>query len=236
MALEANHSLSQNDAALSHILSDVDRKRAFRRARRHSFFVRILRVLLPLCALAFMGLYFTTSGISLSFGDIEARVESVEIKDGEFKMVNPRLEGFTKAKGKYLVVADSAVQSVTHPERVKLIAIDAQITDPEKGWSRVLAEKGTFNTKKEFLQLKGDITVTSSNGMSGKLQVADIDMKAQTIVSKSPVLINMLNGNVRANEMHVQAKTKRIFFSKGVRVHILKRPDKEKAKEKNQAR
>lgn len=212
------------------VRSDSDRALAFRQAARHSRFVRVMRKGLPAVALAMLALYFVSSRLSFSFGGLEASVGSIELNRDSLRMVNPKLEGADKKKGSYVITADFAEQNVKTPSLIELNAIKAELNSPTKGWSRLSAEKGKYDTKSEQLVIENDIRIATSSGMSGLLQHAAIDMKAQTLKSDAPVAFDLVNGTVRAAGMELQSSERILTFRGNVRVHIKKLPDKGRPK------
>lgn len=209
--------------------SDGEQERAFRAAERHSRMVRLLRRSLPVCAVLALGLYLVTGQFSLSIGDMEASVDRVEVSRESLKMVNPKLQGFDKKNGAYVIRADYAEQSVSSPDLIKLNAIRADMNNKDKGWSKLIAKGGVFDRKAEKLTIEGDIRISTSNGMSGRLDSAVIDMKSQTMKSDKPVEFDLVNATVRGQTMDMVSSDRKIFFRGAVKVHIRKRPDKQTA-------
>lgn len=204
-------------------MTEAERLRALRRAQRHSILVRVLRVTLPVCAVLVAGAYFYTSKISFNFNGGKASVERVEFASDQLKMINPKMEGFSEEAGKYLVQADQALQNVKTPSLINLTAISAKITNEDNSWSNMRAKAGVFETKKELLDLSGGIEITTNSGMSAALSSARVNMKKQLITSAKPVVVNMLNGEMRAQTMALETKKRNAHFAGNVQVH-LKRP------------
>lgn len=219
MAVGAEHSVSAARPP-----AREDRRAVFERARRHSRLVRVLRVAFPLCALAILGLYFFSTGLTVAIGDMEASVSRVEIDKDRLRMVDPKMEGVTEDQGAYTVTADFAEQEIANPNIVHLTEVRARLDSSSQEWTRLTAPQGVFNTRKEMLELTGDIKVTSSSGMTTHLTRADIDMRAQHAVSDEPVLVEGLNGTINAETMEVRFEERAVIFRGNVRVHTYKRP------------
>ncbi len=207
-----------------------NRVKAIATARRHSRRVRLLRLLLPLCAAAVLGLYFVSSKLSLSLGDMEASVGDVKISRDSLRMINPKLEGATKDAGTYKLTADYADQDITNMQTLRLHAVSAQLTQPKDAWSKLTAPKGTFDTKKESLELYGGIQIATSSGMTAKLDRAAIDLKTHIIRSEVPVEVEAKEGKLTARTLEIKAAEKRILFAGDVRVHVVRgrKPDQAK--------
>lgn len=207
-----------------------DRVKAIATARRHSRMVRILRLMLPICALATLGLYFLSSKISISIGDMQASVGDVQLSRDSLRMINPKLEGVTQDDGAYELTADYAEQEVGNMQTLRLHVVKAELSQPKDAWSKLTAPKGTFDSKKESLELYGGINISTSTGMTAKLERADIDLKTQVISSKVPVEVEATEGTLTAQTLEIKTTQKRILFSGDVRVHI-DRAAKDKAAE-----
>ncbi len=232
MTSEAHHpfAFSRRDFLKSPSLSE--RKNSLKRARSHSRLVSRLRIALPILAVCVGGLYFISPKLHVSIGNMDASVASVVIEKGNLRMVNPRLEGANKKKGIYVVTAKYAEQSIADPDIIRLTEIKAEMIDAKKGWSRLSAPKGKFETKTEKLQLIGDIRVAQSTGMIAHLKQADVDMKAQIVISKVPVAITFPNGVLDALAMNLNVPNSEVVFEGDVRVHLEqeKKPGPAKAK------
>ena len=63
--------------------------------------------------------------------------------------------------------------------------------------------------------------------MNADLDAADLNMKEHSIVSKSPVVVEMTTGRVKANKMVIDTKKRTILFNGAVRVHISRNPSKQ---------
>jgi lipopolysaccharide export system protein LptC len=225
MAVGAEHSV-----ASARPTGRSERRAVFQRARRHSRLVRLLRVVFPLCAVAILGLYFFSSGLTVAIGDMEASVSSVEIDKDRLRMVDPKMEGVTEDKGAYRVTAEYAEQEIANPNIVHLSEVRARLDNPSQGWIRLTSPQGVFDTNKEMLELTGDIKVSSSSGMTSHLTRAELDMSARRAVSDEPVLVEAMNGTINAESMELLFEERRVIFRGDVRVHIFKRPPETKQK------
>lgn len=196
------------------------RARAFRRARLHSLWVRILRVVLPVFAVAALGLYFVEARLRIGIGNGTASADAVQLSGDDLKMVNPRFEGFTDDKGRYVVTAKGARQDLQHTDLVNLETVQARLTQPDSSWANVTANKGRYSTKSQVLVLAGNIVMTTSDGMRAKLSVAEVDTRKQRLFSRQPVLVETANGTVRSQEMEVLAEERRVVFTRQVVAHL----------------
>lgn len=208
----------QNGAAAP----QVDRRRAFRRARLHTVLVRLCKVLFPACALASFGFYAFDPGnkLAISVGGLTG---AVEISSKDLRMVNPQYDGYTADNAHYVVAAATAIQQFGKPDDVGLEKIDAKLEQPDGSTAHLVATSGHFQTKTEVLKLFAGVTVTTSSGMKAELAAADIFFKDKRLVSASPVQIIMPNGTVKAIGLEMLGEAKRVKFLADVTAHLVPR-------------
>ena len=204
------------------VRSAEENERAFSRAALHSRNVAILRKVLPVVAVLVLATYFISTRLSVTVGGVTASVTGVEVNDGNLRMVNPTLKGVDKKNGAYVVSADYADQDMKNPKLIKLHAIKAELTTDQKGWSRMQAVRGLFNSDSERLVMQDDIRVSTSSGVTGKLTHASLNMKSQILRSHQPVAFDLPSGTVRARALRLNSVDKTLLFRGKVRVHIIK--------------
>ena len=121
-------------------LMPSDRSKFFRKIRRHSFWVRILRLLLP-----FLGLGAVAALVIIPSFIPKIGVEGFELDPGmtlsfngsSILMNNPKLSGFGDDGQSYEVKADSASQSILLPGLINLNGLFAKITLDDGTWADV---------------------------------------------------------------------------------------------------
>jgi lipopolysaccharide export system protein LptC len=204
------------------VRSAEEHEQAFQRARQHSRIVAVLRKSLPVIAALVMATYFISTRLNISVGGVTASVSGVEVNDGNLRMVNPTLKGMDKKNGSYVVSADYADQDMKNPKMIKLHAIKAELITDQKGWSRMQAVRGLYNSDTGRLIMQDDIRVSTSSGVTGKLSQASLETKGQIIRSHQPVGFDLPNGTVRASALTMRSPEKMLLFRGKVHVHILK--------------
>jgi len=125
-------------------LSEDERARAFRAARRHSILVKVLRVCLPIAAVGVVSLFFIPTQLSFEIDGATASLDGVAIESGNLKMVNPTLSGVHDDYGRYDIRADTATQKVETPNKVVLQDISGTLVSPEDDITR-LSGDGAFH-------------------------------------------------------------------------------------------
>ena len=199
-------------------LPRIDGKR-WRASRRHSFIVKVLRIVLPVIALAIVAaMFISTRSLPTGVGDLS--IEEIGLDGTTLTMKNPRLTGFTKNSAAYEVVADKALQDLTNPKVVTLQGIDGTITEQDGRQINIKAREGVFDSDREFLTLDKQIVVRSNEGHTAYLRAAEVDMKAGTVISNDPIRIEVLEGWVRARRMVISERGENFKFTGRVRMTI----------------
>jgi LPS export ABC transporter protein LptC len=203
------------------LLGDVDRDRAFRRARLHSLLVRTLRVGLPIFALGLCTYYGVSLKLAMGgIGGVTMSAPPTLTSEG-MAMSNPRYEGFNKDGGKFVVMAKTATQDLRDRNApVKLAGISGQLLQPDKTVTNLKAKLGSFDSKQNQLELYDGIEITSQTGMRASLTRATVLTKEQRIVSREPVMVEMATGSVSGRQMEIDQKTRQVSFLDGVAARV----------------
>ncbi|MEO1281177.1 MAG: LPS export ABC transporter periplasmic protein LptC [Pseudomonadota bacterium] len=188
------------------------RKRAFARARRNTSFVRILRRLMPIGAIALVVVYVGSAFRNFEFTSGLPALPIPQITTKDLTMNNPRYSGFTNDGGSYDVAAKTARQDFSKKNRIELAGITGTLTDASKVVTKLKADTGVFATQTSVLDLAGNIAVVATNGMAADLSQARIDTKAGTITSTEPVRVQMNENRIDAKTLEVQQKKKTAVF------------------------
>ena len=154
--------------------------RAFRKARRHSRWVRFAKVAIPLGALIGM------AGVGVvAYYDPFRKIEnlsfgSIGVSGTNVTMESPKLTGFKNDNRPYEVTASEATQDVRRPDLVNLKNLKARIvTDERGGVARLKAASGVLDTKREQMRLRDDIVVTTDSGHEVKLRSAFVRLQGR---------------------------------------------------------
>lgn len=204
-------------------MSRGDSERAFRAARRHSRLVRFLRIALPLAVVFIMiGMSLLTWFNPLRMlATLPVNVDDLVVSGSKITMEQPRVNGFTKDQRAYEFTAKAAAQDLTKPDIVELKSINAKVEMQDKSTMTMIADTGVYDTKKEMLQLVGNILLTSTNGNTGKLTEATVDVRKGNVVSDRPVELEMLQGILNANRLEVVDSGTLIRFHGGVSMVLM---------------
>ena len=195
---------------------------AFRAARRHSRYVRLLRVAVPaLVAAAVIALsaatWFSPARL-LAKLPTGGSLGSVGISGSKITMQLPRLEGYTRDSRPYQLTAKTAAQDLLKPDNVELSEIRTKMETADKAIVEMTAATGLYHSKADQLILRENIVIKSTAGYEGHLTEAVVDMRSGHIVSDKPVEVKLLNGILTANRLAVEGEL--IRFDGGVTLNM----------------
>ncbi len=199
--------------------SDKD-STVFRAAERHSRRVRFLKFALPAAALLGAAVFSWFTFFSTSSVPSNISLDNAGIEDGKLVMTNPKLDGFTKDKLPYKMSAVRALQEVGNSNVISLEGIDAEIPLGTELRAQVKAKSGVFDNANRQLTLDSDISLTTSDGITARLQSADIDIAGNSMSTDQPVSINNSNSQITADSMQITESGKVMTFEKRVRLVI----------------
>jgi lipopolysaccharide export system protein LptC len=203
--------------------------RTYRAARRHSRYVRVLRLGVPAGILAMLFMVVAANYMPPIGGlRLPGELGKLVIKGTKITMQQPRLTGFTNDSRAYEFTANAAAQDITKPDLVELHAPHAKIQMQDKSTVTMSAVSGVYNMKSEMLTLNDDIDLVSSIGYEGRLSEASIDVRKGSVVSEKPVSVKLLNGFLNAQRLEVVDNGAMVRFGGGIAMTIL--PDKSPTK------
>lgn len=196
------------------------RARAIRAAHRHATLVKILRLAMPVAAVASLGLYFVGPRITVEVGEGTASVETGALTSHGLKMINAKYEGFTNEGGKYEVNARNAIQNLATKDEVALLGITATLEQKAGGGARLAARSGTLYLKQDRLHLSDGIKVVGSDGLEAALPSADLFLKERRILSGDTVAVRTAQGTITATGIEAFAGERRIIFPANVAARL----------------
>jgi lipopolysaccharide export system protein LptC len=203
-------------------MHDARRAQEFRRARQHSVLVRILKVLLPAAAAGILSLYMLPSFLkrSIDHGRGTASVRGVTVAAGSLKMIEPHVKGVNEKGEAYDFTAGSATQAAKGADSMYLETVRGKMTGLDGKISTLSAPDGVHNSKTEEMTFNNGAVLTRDGGMSATFQTAMAFMKQQTLISKTPVTVRLLESTIHAESMTLHWGEQRAIFEGNVRTHI----------------
>ncbi len=199
-----------------------DRAVEFRRARRHSALVRLLKIFFPVLSAGIVSLYILPSflRVSIDGGKGTATIKAITIEAGSLKMLSPRMQGVNENNGVYDVIADSAVQQSKATDVMYLDKIRGKLTSEDGQVTVLTAPDGLYNSKAEEMTFNNGAVVTREPGLTATFKTAKVFMKQQLVISKTPVIVRLHESKIEAETMTLYSGEQRAVFEGNVRTHI----------------
>ena len=192
---------------------------AVRKARRHSALVRMLKLGLPVAAVAMMVAFAARSWVT-TVVPAEVEFAGAAIESGRLVMADPKLEGFTSENRQYRMTAERAIQDIGSTDRVDLEGIKARLPFDDENWIHVSAPSGTFDRAANTLALDDHLTFRTDTGITAQLKSARVDIAAGNLDTPDPVDITMEGTHIVADSLSVRDKGALLVFQNRVRVVI----------------
>ena len=192
----------------------TDFERTYRAARRHSRYVRLLRIGVPIGIAALLLtvvaiVYMPPIGGFRLPGDLGKLI----IHGTRITMEQPRLTGFTLDSRAYEFSAQAAAQDITKPILIELDKLHAKMEMQDKSTVEMTALSGIYDVKTEILKLNDNIHLVSSTGYEGQLSEATIDVRKGNVVSDKPVAVKMLQGFLNAHRLDIADNGSVLLFT-----------------------
>jgi lipopolysaccharide transport protein LptA/LPS export ABC transporter protein LptC len=199
---------------------DRERADAFATARRHSLFVRALRLVLPIAAAGIALVYLAVLTTSWKLGAGRLNVGEVEVTADDLTMKNPSYFGLTDDGGRYIVRAKRAVVELNAQAPIKLLDIDGDLLAANEVATKLKARRGLLDNVNSELELFDGISIDSSNGMHARLSRARIFSKQHRVESQTPVDLTLNAGTVHGASMVMNTATREATLAGDVAVHL----------------
>src|SRR5271166_3858049 len=182
---------------------DARREAEFRRARRHSARVRMLKLALPLLSAGILSLYALPSFLrkSIDNGRGTASVRAIQVEAGALKMIEPHVKGVNERGEAYDFIADTATQAAKDADIMYLQVVRGKMTGLDGKVSTLTAPDSVHNNKAEEMTFNHGAVVTRDAGMTATFQTATAYMKEQKVISKTPVVVRLQESTILAESM-----------------------------------
>jgi lipopolysaccharide export system protein LptC len=199
-----------------------DGARVFRKARRHSRLVRLVRLAIPVIIVgaAALGLLAARFNPLRMLTTLPIDFGSLVVSGTKITMEQPRIAGFTHDARPYELTAHAAAQDITKPDTIELQGVHGKTEMPDKAVFELTADGGVYDSKGEMLTLRQNIILKSTSGFEVYLSEAVVNVRTSNVVSEKPVEVHMQQGIINANRMEVVDSGDTIRFGNGVTVNM----------------
>lgn len=201
--------------------SDLAREKAFRRARRHTLLVKVMRIGLPaLATVALAGYGLVVLG-ALSLQSVGVKLGEIRVTSEDLKMKNPSYFGVGADGSRYEVRAREAAVDLAQTGPIRLTGIDGDLFQTNGVVTRLKATQGTLENASGRLELFDGVDIEGTDGLKARLRSAEILTKENRISSKEPVIAAMPAGTVRGDSLVLMTKQKTGVVAGNVQLQLV---------------
>jgi len=196
--------------------------RAAKIGKGYTWFVRIARLALPVCALVIIGVVILRlSGEGeqqpLKLAELPANEKTVP---GEIDMVQAKYQGADAQGRLYTVTAEHARRDMAAPNSLSLEKPRADIALDGNKWLAMHAAKGLYDNDAGSLYLSDGVTLFHDDGYELHLQDVSIALKTRAGTTAKPVELQGPAARLKAGGMDIQSGGDMIVFSGPVHVTL----------------
>jgi lipopolysaccharide export system protein LptC len=185
--------------------------------RGYSKFVRRMRLILPMTAVAIAGLVMTWSQVENTVQAVPKKEEVVPESAGRNELINPKFESLDDSQNPYSITAARAVQSATDPDSINLENPQAEMTLESGAKLTGAATSGAYNQKAEKLALDGGVKLTYPDYVLTTEKML-VDMSVKGAWADTPVHINGAAGTLDSSGLHADMSANQLIFTGPVKL------------------
>ena len=215
--------IDERGPAVFDVASRGNDDRIYRAAVRHSRWVRIFRLMVPLGVVLVVGgavAYAQLMKPLRALAKIPVDIGNLVVSGTKITMQQPRIAGFTNDRRQYELTAQAAARDLLTPDVVELQGLHATMEMQDKVTFKTTAKNGLYDTKTELLTLADNVHVTTSSGYEAKLAEAVVDIRGGKITSDKPVEVKSFEWLVKSNRLVISESGDVVKFERGVSVTI----------------
>lgn len=193
-----------------------------RRVRRRSRLVALMKVALPLAALALVAAIFLSARERGNLAELFTPEELARLGAG-LRLDNPRFAGTTDKGEPFVVIAAWALPDGAMPQVIELAQPRGEIAMRDGRTVTVEAARGELDRRRETARLEGGVTIVTSDGYRIETEALGFDFDARTARAPGRVSARGPRGSIEAGGMHAAAGREgladgQIWFENRVRV------------------
>jgi len=192
---------------------------------RHSSFVSLMKIALPVGAVALMAVVLFYSGIFDTHDKLEITFREIASLNNDLRMVSPRINGLDSSGRPYLLTSDTATQSKTNPSQIALdnVQADLKLSDGDD-WVSLASTTGLLDSEAEQVTLGPKIDVYASTGYEFHGETGKVDFRKGGFSTDDPVEGHGPTGTLRADAMTADNETRKMIFVGHVKMRFYGEP------------
>lgn len=177
--------------------------------------------LLALAALVgFLGLFVWQAGVLAPGAPQQSSVTAPVEKPDQITAANASIAGRDKNNLPYEIKARSGEQDKVVEHVVLMQSVESRFERATGSSINIASDTGRYDRKSKDLVLTGNVLIREGTRFSAHMDKASINTDDQTLVSQSPVKVDMQGGMIEAESLTVSGNGTRILFKGGVKARF----------------
>lgn len=201
-------------------LTDQNHQRAVKAQWRSSLSVFVGGAGL-LVAAGVLGTFIWQAGVLAPPAPQDVKTDDVVAKPDQITASNASISGLDKNNRPYTINAVSGEQDKTIDTLVLMNTVTGAFERPSGAKLDIASKTGQYDHKSKALELSGDVVFTEGTRFKATMDKASINTNDQSLVSKSPVKVDMQGAMIEAASLSVTDNGTRILFKGGVKAKFI---------------
>lgn len=179
--------------------------------QKYSKFIRWMRLVLPVIAIAMMAVVFTWSTGNETIQPIQENLALPKI--GKNELLNPHFESQDDKKQPYTITAKRAIRGETNENLVLLEEPLADILLNSGQWLAIKSQNGAFRQDNKRLLLKGAVEIYHDQGYQMNMDLLNVDMNKNDAWTDVDVKGFGPDGHIESKGMQTTSENNLIIFT-----------------------
>jgi lipopolysaccharide export system protein LptC len=164
-----------------------------------------------------MGTFIWQAGVLAPPSPQDVKTDDAVAKPEQITATNASISGIDKNNRPYTITAASGEQDKVIETLVLMNTVTGAFERPSGAKLDVASETGQYDRKSKALELAGDVVFSEGTRFKATMAKAAINTEDQSLVSKSPVKVDMQGTMIEAASLTVTENGTRILFKGGVK-------------------
>jgi lipopolysaccharide export system protein LptC len=133
---------------------------------------------------------------------------------------NSRISGIDKNNQPYIITSQKGLQDKDSSNLVHLETVTGVFHRANDKQINLASKSAIYDTKSKDMAMTGDVVFEDPGRYKAQMQKAHVNLDDKSLVSQSPVRVDMSNGTVEADSMEIMDNGKRSLFKGHVKAKM----------------
>lgn len=181
-------------------------------SRGYSRFIRSMRLVLPLIALAIITLLFAWPEMDETIEPLAREQILPDVPSAQNELLKPRYESLDKDQQPFTVTAEKAAQDQNNPELILLDKPTADLLMKDGTWLAAKADDAIYEQNAEKLQLRGNVHLFHDAGYQLETEELRVNLATQEAFSDMDVQAQGPEGIINSIGLEAHGENNIVIF------------------------